>query len=419
MRFDFLTSLLGIQGYRIKGVTLETRRGRAALILDLKRKAKRYECSGCHRTFRRAHSSWVIEIQHTGWWEFLTFLRLKHYRVHCPACGVTTENLSFVAEGARVTEKLAGLVSELCKVMTVKAVAVLAGLHRRTVKTLDRLSLERVQASRPLEGVTVLGMDELSMGEGKGQRYWHLVSSLEGPRGPEVLYVGEGRRERHLGAFWKWFGRDRAKGITHGVVDMWKPFLKSLQARCPGIKIIHDKFHIIRHLLDALNEVRKQEIRKAAGRFRGQLAGKKFILLSRRAHVRGKAREALNAVLRANRRLFKAHVLKESFDHLWTYRSKSWALKFFRAWVEQLKWSRLEPYQKFARMVEAHLDGILAYCDKPVPLGFIESANLKARNVIRMGYGYRDKPYLKLKIIQACTPWMREFTPWDLHKNVS
>lgn len=197
-------------------------------------------------------------------------------------------------------------------------------------------------------------------------------------------------------------------------MDMWKPFKNSFQAHCPGIKIIYDKFHIIRHLLEALNDVRKQELRKASAHFKGLLAGKKFILLSRQAHIRGKAREALNNLLAVNHRLFKAYLLKESFNHLWSYTSKTWATKFFQSWVAQLKWSRLKPYQRFASLVEKHLDGILAYCDKKVSLGYIESSNLKARNIIRRAYGYRDKEYMKLKIIQACTPWMREFHPWDM-----
>lgn len=86
--------------------------------------------------------------------------------------------------------------------------------------------------------------------------------------------------------------------------------------------------------------------------------------------------------------------------------------KFFEGFLAQLKWSRLTPYHTFAKMVETHLEGILAYWETPVSLLFIESANLKARNVVRMAYGYRDQDYLKLKIIQACTPWMREFRPW-------
>ena len=418
MRLHYLTTLLGIQGYRVVKLGVELRRGRPAVVLDLRRVHPRYECAGCQRRRKTAHSSWEIQLQHLMWWQYPTVLRVRRYRVNCPDCGLTLEPLPFVAEGARVTRGLAALVAELCKVMTLKAVAALQGLHRGTVKALDKQALQQAQATRPLEGITVLGADEIAVGP--GQTYWTLLHALEGPRGPECLFVVEGRKEKNLTRFWRWFGKARARRITYAVMDMWKPFRNSFTAHCPGIQIIYDKFHVIRHLLNALNEVRKAEFRQAGGRFRGLLAGKKFILLSRQAHVRGKARQALTHLLAANRRLLKAHLLKESFDHLWSYTSKTWAKKFFQAWVDQLKWSRLKPYHRFVQMLEKHLDGVLAYCDRPVSLGFIESANGKARNVIRVAYGYRDKEYMKLKIIQAATPWMRAFRPWAfVHNNSS
>jgi transposase len=328
------------------------------------------------------------------------------------------ERLPFIAEEGRVTRPMAAVVFELCKVMTHKAVGLFMNVHRETVKRIDKKALEKIQATRPLDGITVLGADEVSIGE--GQNYLTMISALESPRGPEMLYVVEGRRERHLRPFWKWFGKQRARLITHAALDMWKPFRNSFKAHCPNVQIIYDKFHVIRHLLEALNTVRKAELRRAAKRFRHVLAGKKFILLSRQAHVRGRARQALNQILQANRRLFKAHMLKESFGQLWSYRSKTWARKFFNGWVAQLKWSRLKPYHRFARMVEKHLDGILSYCDKPISLGYLEATNLKVRNLIRRAYGYRDKEYMKLKIIQTCTPWMGEFQPWAwAHKKTS
>lgn len=64
-----------------------------------------------------------------------------------------------------------------------------------------------------------MGIDEIAVG--RGQILWHLVSTLDGPRGPEVLFVGEGRKEQHLNKFWKWFGKTRARQITHAVMDMW------------------------------------------------------------------------------------------------------------------------------------------------------------------------------------------------------
>ena len=79
----------------------------------------------------------------------------------------------------------------------------------------------------------------------------------------------------------------------------------------------------------------------------------------------------------------------------------------------------MKSYRNFVKMVERHWDGILAFCDKKVSLGYIESSNLNTRNVIRRAYGYRDKDYMKLKVIQACTPWMAQFQPWTVaHSSV-
>ena len=418
MRLHYLRKMLGIPGYFITNFVLESRGGRPTIVIELKRLRRPFECGTCHRRIKRPHSHWQIEVQHLMWWHYPTLLQFHRYQLKCPRCGFTSEPVPFVSPSARVTRSLASLVAELCKVMSVQAVAVFQSLHRCTVKTIDKTALQKTQTERSLEGITVLGVDEISVG--KGQTYWTMVSALEGPRGPEMLAVVEGRKERNLTPFWKWFGQDRAQRITHGVMDMWKPFRNSFRTHCPSIQIIYDKFHVIRHLLVALNEVRKAEFQGATKRLRGLLSGKKFILLSRQAHVRGNARQALHQVLGASRKLFKAHLLKESFPSLWSYTSKTWAMKFFRGWVEQLKWSRLKPYHKFSQMMERHLDGILAYCDKKVSLGYIESSNLKARNVIRRAYGYRDKEYMKLKIIQACSPWMNQFKPWgNLHENSS
>ena len=158
---------------------------------------------------------------------------------------------------------------------------------------------------------------------------------------------------------------------------------------------------------------------RALGRFKKTLSGKKFVLMARRSRVRGRAREALDAIIAASPRLAKAYLLKESFVHLWDYTYKGCALRFWQHWKAQLKWSRLKSYRHFVKMVDRHWDGILAFCDKKVSLGYIESANLKARNVIRRAYGYRDKDYMKLKVIQACTPWMAQFQPWTVaHSSV-
>jgi transposase len=387
--------------------------------IHLERTRQGFICGGCGQGVLHSYDHSWQELMHLTLWRHQTVLRFPRYRVDCPDCGVRTEALDFAdVRGPRVTRELAALVYELCKVTTVKAVAQLFGLHRHTVKGIDQEALATVQAARPLDGISVVGVDEISVG--KGHNYWTLLSALEGPRGPEMLYVVEGRSEKRLKRFWRWFGKERAARITHAVMDMCRAFQNSFRAHCrEDLQIIFDKFHVVRHLNDALNTVRKAELGRALGRFKKTLSGKKFVLMARRSRVRGRAREALDAIIAASPRLAKAYVLKESFVRLWDFTYKGCARKFWEEWKAQLKWSRLKSYRRFVQLVERHWDGILAFCDKKVSLGYIESANLKARNVIRRAYGYRDKDYMKLKIIQACTPRMVQFCPWTVaHSSV-
>jgi len=406
-----------------------TEPGQSQVHVHLERTRQGYICSGCGQGLLHGYDHAWQELRHLPLWQHQTILYFPRYRVDCPNCGVRVESLEFAdVRGPRVTLALASLIYELCKVTTVKAVAAIFYMRRDTVKAIDKARLEHVQATRPLDGITVLGMDEISAG--KGHNYLVPVSALEGPRGPEMLYVVEGKSKKRLEGFWRWFGKERSAEITHAVIDMCRLFENSIRAHCRKTiyqqvggkvvevvrvaQIIFDKFHVIRHLNEALNTVRKAELGRALGRFKKTLSGKKFVLLKRQARVRGKAREALDAILAASPKLLKAHLLKESFGRLWDFTYKGCARRFWEAWKAQLKWQRMPSYRCFVGLVERHWDGILAFCDKKVPLGFIESANLKARNVIRRAYGYRDMDYMKLKIIQACTPWIAEFHPWTV-----
>ena len=396
---DYLTLLLGIQGFKVTNMERTMKKGFSAIVLDMEKTSKEFICGKCHKVLDKAYDSHIQVVQHLRFWQHLTFLRFRRYRVDCPDCGITTEALKFMESRARVTSYLAKEVYELAKVMTNKAVALFECLNHKTVKNIDKRAIKDAQESRLLEGITALGVDEIFVGE----KIWHLVSALDSCYGAELLYVGEGRKEDDLKKFWKWFGKEKASKVKAAVMDMWKGFINSFRVNCPNARILYDKFHVMMHLLKALNTVRKQVLRESGKDLKDMLTGKKFILLSRQAHVRGRAREALKELLSISRRLFKAHLLKESFGHLWSYRSKTWAIKFWNSWKDSLKWSRLKPYEKFTKMIDKHLDGILAYCDHKVSLGFIEATNLKARNIIRRAYGYRDDEYMKLKVIQVCS----------------
>lgn len=354
---DYLTELLKFQGFFVKGKKIEKEGDVEKVILYLERKEKVYTCSSCGKKVSSKHSCWMQEVKHLPVFKYQTILRFEKVKVRCPNCGIKIERLNFLDKHGRVTKELSHQVSELCKVMTTKDVAIFEGLNWKTVKEIDKRAIERAQRRRNLDGISTLGIDEIAVG--KGHKYLHMISSLDGPNGCEVLYVGDGRKEENLEPFWDWFKIYRAEKITHAVMDMWKGFIKSFRKHCPNIRIIYDKFHIIRHLLNALNEIRKAEFKKAGGEMKGLLCGKKFILLSNMKNLRKEAKTSLKELLQINSRLYKAYLLKECFGRLWSYTYKGSFLKFWKNWKNQLKWSRLEPYKKFAKMIDKHLDGII------------------------------------------------------------
>jgi transposase len=184
-----------------------------------------------------------------------------------------------------------------------------------------------------------------------------------------------------MAQFYDWLGDKKSRGVRLAVMDMWKPFRNATLARAPQAAILFDKFHIIRHLGEALDKVRKSEYARLAGRDRRYIKGQKYTLLSHRENLTLEGRQTLKTLLAANKRLNTAYLLKESFGQLWGYEREGWARRFFENWRASLKWQRLEPYENFAEMIDRHWDGIAAYCkpENKVSLGFVEGPNNKIR----------------------------------------
>jgi transposase len=170
--------------------------------------------------------------------------------------------------------------------------------------------------------------------------------------------------------------------------------------------ILFDKFHVMRHLGEALDQVGKSEYRRLAGRDRRYIKGRKHALLSRKENLTLDGKKALKTLLAANRRLNTAYVLKESFGRLWSCEREGWARRFFENGRPSLKWRRLKPYEKFAEMIDRHWDGIAAYCrpENKVSLGFVEGLNNEIRAIQRRARGLRDEECLRLKILACMLP---------------
>lgn len=310
------------------------------------------------------------------------------------------ETLSMLAKSARFTQRFEDRIGQLCREMAVKRVAELNNLSWDQVWRIEKCYMHRLLESHPpAKQIRAIGIDEISIR--KGHTYAIVVADLDQKR--PIWMGGQGRTEQDTQLFFDTMGSERCDTIKIAVMDMWKPFRKATLKHAPNAQIIYDKFHIMCHLAKALDQVRRNEYKRVNEKERRFIKGQRYTLLSHKANLDIKGRQALQILLKANKRLNKAYLLKESFGQLWDYKNPSWARKFFENWKSQLRWQRLKPFEKFAAMIERHWDGIISYCnpDHKVSLGFMEGLNNKIRVIQCRAYGIKDQEYLTLKVITS------------------
>jgi transposase len=289
-----------------------------------------------------------------------------------------------------------------CRQASIRDVAKELKLTWDTVKALE-MQYMRAQIERAgMAGPRAIGIDEISIR--KGHTYRIVVSDLIRKR--PIWFGGDDRSEASMAQFYAWLEPRKSSKIGPIVMDMWKPFRNVAHDKAPQAAILFDKFHIMRHLGEALDKVRKAEYARLSGKDRRFIKGQKYTLLSHRDNLTLDGKRSLTLLLAANKRLNTAYVLKEAFGQLWDYRREGWARRFFDNWRASLKWQRLKPYERFADMIDRHWDGIAAYC-KPqnkVSLGFVEGLNNKIRVFQRRAYGLKDEEYLRLKVLSCMLP---------------
>ena len=310
------------------------------------------------------------------------------------------ETLSMLAKSARFTQRFEDRIGALCREMTIKRVAELNNLSWDQVCRMGKSYMRRLLDQHPPSlHLRAIGIDEISIS--KGHTYAIVVADLDQRR--PIWLGGQGRTEQDMQQFFDTMGTERCGTIDLAVMDMWKPFRKVTMKNAPHVQIVYDKFHIMRHLAGALDQVRRDEYKRVNEKERKFIKGQRYTLLSHRANLDTEGKRSLQMLLKANKRLNTAYLLKESFGQLWDYNHPIWARKFFENWKKQLRWQRLKPFEKFAALIEKHWDGIISYCHPghKVSLGFMEGLNNKIRVIQRRAYGIKDQEYLMLKVVTS------------------
>jgi len=414
------TRILGLEGFRVDTIEWAGDEPRAALRVRIERRDIRgYECSGCRRrTWRvrdRAERTWAD----VPWAEHHVTVIYQQRRVACPTCGIRTERVAFADPKARITRRLRQVIGLDCQSMPTSHAAVRHGVSWSKARRAEYAFLAEWDHTRPKRRPRHLGADEIH--RGKRQKFYTVLSDLVHG---EVIGLAPERTEESLAGLLTTRLDARQRAAVEAVcTDMHRPYLNAVAHVLPAATVVLDKFHVLQHAGAALDDVRRHEFFRAGPVMRRFGRGKRWLLLRRWKTVRGSKRQELHALFAANRRLFKAYVLREELDHLWTYTTRDGVANFLWGWLEALRWQRLPEMEKLGDTLVKHFDGIAAFCDHAVRFGVVESLNMTIKGVIRRGRGMKDETMLLLKLKWATARPIRsskdlaKFLYLDSHSN--
>jgi transposase len=395
-----ISRLGGWEGYEFEDDWSEVRAGQSWCVIRLA-PIRGYQrcCSQCGACTSAIHDLEERRVRDLPLFEHRVELIVPRVRVACAACGPKLERLAWLDPYARVTRRLVESVARLCKVASILHVARFFGLDWKTVKDLDRASLERELGPVDLDGIEVIGLDEFAIQ--KGHRYATVIVE---PTRKRVLWIGRGRGREDIRPFFELLGPARCRRLRAAVMDMSAGYELEVKAHCPNAAIVFDLFHVVakygREVIDRVRVDRANELR-AQRQQRQVVKGARWLLLKNRESLRPGQDVELEELLAANHALFVVYVLRDALRDLWSYRHPGYATRAWKSWYRKALRSGIGPLRRFAKALRPYLQGILAHCRYPLGTNLIEGINNKIKVIKRMAYGFRDDAYFFLKIRAA------------------
>jgi len=254
-----------------------------------------------------------------------------------------------------------------------------------SVSYLVRYGLEH----RLLGPIRAIGVDEVQYA--KGHKYLTLVYQID-VGCTRLLWIGKERTVETFEKFFAMIGPELSAKIEFVCSDMWKPYLRVIREKCSQALHVLDRFHIVKKLQEAVDDVRSAEAKRmAADGHEPILKQSRWCLLKRPENLTPKQNVKLRDLLRYNLQSVRAYLLKEDFDQFWSYVSPVWAGKFLDRWCHQVMLSKIEPLKKVVKMLRAHRPLILNYfrAKKEFSSGVVEGLNNKVKVTMRKSYGFR------------------------------
>ena len=337
--------------------------------------------------------------RHLDTCQFKTFLHARIPRVQCRDHGVKQVQVSWAEEKARFTALFERLAIDVLRICDIKGAAKILRISWDEGWHIMERAVSRGLKRKKKRIPQTIGVDEKSVG--KGHDYITLVNDVERAA---VDYIGDDRKQESLDGYFARFSKKKRVKIKAIAVDIWDPYLASIRNHIPDAerKIVFDRYHLMTHMIKAVDEVRREEHRELQREDDETLTGSKYLWLYSKENVPDRHKSRLRSLSRRKLKTTRAWAIKESFRELWGYTHLAWARRHFKAWFYWATHSRLETVIEKARMFRKYLAQILTYFTHRITNAVSEGLNSKIQTIKKMAYGYRNRQNFKIAIYFHC-----------------
>ena len=365
------------------------------------------ECGGEHGVYDHAEER---QWRHLDSCQFRTLLHARAPRVKCPEHGIRQTRLPWAEPGSRFTLLFEALAIDVLLSTDVKKAATLLGLTWDEAWHIMERAVVRGRSAKAEVMPSMIGIDEKAIA--KGHRYMTLVCDLEQAT---VEYIGEDRRQASLREYFAAFEPDAREALQAISLDMWPPYILACRQDVPDAdrKMVFDRFHIMRHVVDAVDTVRKREHKALLEAGDTTLTKSKYLWLYSAENVPEKSREQFDILKGAHLKTARAWALKESLRELWDCRHESQAAAFWKRWYFWATHSQLPPMIAAAKMLARHLPNVLTYFEHRISNAMAEGLNSKIATIQKRACGYRNASHFKIAVYFHCGGldlWPRRWT---------
>ena len=330
--------------------------------------------------------------------EFMTFIHASPPRISCPEHGIIEAFMPWTEKRSRFTVRFETRSIRMLQNIDIYNFTDIMKLSwKQPWNILDRAVKRGRERKRGHS--TIIGIDEKSYR--KGHKYVTLVYDMTNNG---VEYISYDRKKKSLDEYYNTLSNEQLSSITAVSMDMWDPFMSSTMEHVPdaGRKIVFDRFHVMKHVNEAVDTTRKKENRQILKNGNTDLKGTRYIWLYASENLPDKYREKYEELKKSDLMTGKAYPMKENIRELWNAPSRDDAMKYWKSWYSWVIHSSIEAMKDVARMMRVHLEKIMNYFVHKITNARAEGINSKISLIEKMAYGFRNREHLKTAIYFRC-----------------